>query len=137
MQNFQTPFIEVLNYYDILHINEDANLFDIKKAYRSAAMFWHPDKNNSSHANQKFIDVTEAYNILINPNRKMVYDTILNEYLKTNKTNQIKDDNTTSHFEYQKWVQEERIKAQKLLNISVDKILTDTFYFIDQYGWGI
>ncbi len=64
-------------YYEILNLNKNNNLSekDIKNAYKKAALKWHPDKCNKSEddksfAENKFKDVTEAYNILSNPEKK-------------------------------------------------------------------
>lgn len=53
-------------YYTILGIPQGASRTEIKKAYRKLAMLYHPDKNdNGKEAAQKFIQLTEAYEILI------------------------------------------------------------------------
>lgn len=53
-------------YYRILGIPEDANLEDIKKAYRTKAKMYHPDLNKSPDSHAKFIEINEAYEFLIN-----------------------------------------------------------------------
>ena len=63
------------NYYTILGINENASSEEIKKAYRTLQMKWHPDKNNSS---QESINMTqklnEAYETLGDTQKKEEYD---------------------------------------------------------------
>ena len=56
------------DYYKILGISKDASEADIKKAYRKAALKYHPDKNtnNKEEAEKKFKMVGEAYQILSN-----------------------------------------------------------------------
>tara|TARA_Y100000385_G_scaffold279066_1_gene328229 strand:+ start:6784 stop:7623 length:840 start_codon:yes stop_codon:yes gene_type:complete len=78
-------------YYEILNLNKNNNLSekDIKNAYKKAALKWHPDKCNKSEddksfAENKFKDVTEAYNILSNPEKKKIYDKFGEEGLKKN-----------------------------------------------------
>ena len=57
------------NAAEILGVNVDASEIEIKKAYKKAALLWHPDKNiNKEDATEKFKDVTKAYKILINKN---------------------------------------------------------------------
>ena len=51
-------------YYDILNIKEGANEDEIKKAYKTQALKYHPDRNKESDANEKFQKISEAYKIL-------------------------------------------------------------------------
>jgi hypothetical protein len=54
------------NYYTILQIPEDSNRDDIRKAYRRLAKQYHPDVNKSPDAHEKFCEITEAYEFLMN-----------------------------------------------------------------------
>jgi curved DNA-binding protein CbpA len=71
--------MESRNYYEILEIDRNATLADIKKAYHKAARQWHPDKNtrNEEVAETKFKDIHEAYEVLSNPLQRRDYDTSL------------------------------------------------------------
>ena len=62
------------NYYKILGISEHASVTDIKKAYRALAVKYHPDKNASPVAATHFTEITEAYNVLSDPDKKFLYD---------------------------------------------------------------
>lgn len=63
------------DYYEILEINKDADESTIKKAYRRLAKKYHPDTNTeNSKAEQEFKEITEAYTILGNPEKKNLYD---------------------------------------------------------------
>ena len=68
------------DYYEVLGINKNSSDSEIKKAYRKAAMKYHPDKfasaseNEKKDAENKFKEINEAYEILSDPQKKAVYD---------------------------------------------------------------
>ena len=62
------------DYYNILGVDKGATDDQIKKAYRKLAMKWHPDKNSESEAESKFKEISEAYEVLSDPNKKSNYD---------------------------------------------------------------
>lgn len=63
------------DYYKILGVEKGASDEDIKKAYRKAAMKFHPDKNpNNPEAESKFKEAAEAYDILSNSDKRANYD---------------------------------------------------------------
>ena len=67
------------NYYDILNISRNADGEEIKRAFRTLAMKYHPDKNpESKTAEDKFKKVNEAYSVLSDPVKKRAYDSDLN-----------------------------------------------------------
>ncbi|KAG8932838.1 hypothetical protein FRC01_012171 [Tulasnella sp. 417] len=61
-------------YYDTLGVNTDVNDIDLKKAYRKKAIEFHPDKNNAPDAEDKFKEISKAYQVLSDPNTRAVYD---------------------------------------------------------------
>ncbi|KAI8390266.1 DnaJ domain-containing protein [Blakeslea trispora] len=63
-----------LDYYQVLNISSDSSEQDIKKAYRKLALKYHPDKNSSADASEKFKAISEAYEILSDPEKRRVYD---------------------------------------------------------------
>ncbi|MCD8154606.1 MAG: DnaJ domain-containing protein [Clostridiales bacterium] len=63
------------DYYKILGINREADESTIKKAYRKLAKKYHPDTNaGDPAAEEKFKEITEAYTILSDPEKKKLYD---------------------------------------------------------------
>lgn len=63
------------DYYALLGLSKDADERQIKKAYRSLSKRWHPDKNpDDESAKQKFVDIAEAYDVLIDPEVRKIYD---------------------------------------------------------------
>lgn len=61
-------------YYDLLGVSRDASEADVKKAYRKLAMEYHPDRNAAADAEQKFKEITEAYEVLKDPEKRARYD---------------------------------------------------------------
>ncbi len=77
------------DYYKILELNKNASDDEIKKAYKKLAFKWHPDKNpnNKLEAESKFKDISEAYQVLSNNEKKMIYDKYGEEGLKNSNDN--------------------------------------------------
>ncbi|ATY61625.1 DnaJ domain-containing protein [Cordyceps militaris] len=68
--------------YDSLNIKPGATQEEIKKAYRKAALKWHPDKNKDDPASsEKFKECSQAYEILSDPEKRKVYDDYGLEFL--------------------------------------------------------
>ena len=61
-------------FYALLGISRDATEAEIKKAYRKLAMEFHPDRNGSPQAEARFKEITEAYEVLRDPQKRAVYD---------------------------------------------------------------
>jgi len=73
------------NYYNILGVAQTASTEDIKSAYRKLCVKWHPDKAPKNNTNKKdeyekkFKDLTEAYNTLVDTEKRQIYDNPINE----------------------------------------------------------
>jgi DnaJ-class molecular chaperone len=63
------------SFYEVLDVPETATSDEIKKSYRRLSMMYHPDKNgNSQESTEKFQKISEAYEVLGNPEKKKEYD---------------------------------------------------------------
>jgi len=62
------------DYYEILEVAKNATPEEVKKAYRKQALIWHPDRNKSPEAEDKFKEINEAYEVLSNPQKRGAYD---------------------------------------------------------------
>ncbi|MGL6125139.1 MAG: DnaJ C-terminal domain-containing protein [Metamycoplasmataceae bacterium] len=62
------------DYYEILGVSKTADAKEIKKAYRQLAMKYHPDKNSSKDAEEKFKEINEAHECLSDTERRQRYD---------------------------------------------------------------
>lgn len=62
------------DFYETLGVDKGASKADIKSAYRKLALKYHPDKNKSADAEEKFKEINEAYEVLSDDNKKAAYD---------------------------------------------------------------
>lgn len=62
------------DYYDILEINRNATTKDIKKSFYKLALLYHPDKNQDPESKIRFIEIQEAYGVLMDPELRAKYD---------------------------------------------------------------
>lgn len=76
------------DYYKILEVNKEASPEIIAKVYKILAKKYHPDlqkDSNKSECEEKFKEISEAYETLSDPEKRSVYDSSLNEYLNQSK----------------------------------------------------
>ncbi len=62
------------DYYEVLGVSKDATKEEIKKAYRRLALKYHPDKSSSPEAEEKFKEISEAYAVLSDDEKRRQYD---------------------------------------------------------------
>ena len=63
------------DFYETLGVSRDATVDEVKKAYRKLAMEYHPDRNKGAKAaEEKFKEVSEAYDVLTDPQKRQIYD---------------------------------------------------------------
>lgn len=69
----------MINHYKILNVSENASEIQIKKAFRILALKLHPDKTKSQNSNE-FLRIKNSYDILIDKNKRRIYDTQLYKF---------------------------------------------------------
>jgi molecular chaperone DnaJ len=75
------------DYYDLLGISQNATEIEIKKAYRAMAIQYHPDKNQDDPRSESFFkEIVEAYNVLLNPRDRALYEQFGHSLTPTNIT---------------------------------------------------
>lgn len=66
-----------MNCYEVLEVPPHVTPAELKKAYRSLAFKWHPDKNPHPEAQARFTQIANAHDILTNPDLRRSYDEFL------------------------------------------------------------
>jgi len=67
---------EKRDYYEVLGVSKNASKDEIKDAYRKLAMQFHPDRNKAPEAEEKFKEISEAYAVLSDDQKRQQYDTL-------------------------------------------------------------
>lgn len=62
------------DYYNLLDVEFNSEPHEIKSAFRRQALKYHPDVNQDKYAHDLFFDIQEAYQILMNPVKRKVYN---------------------------------------------------------------
>lgn len=86
------------NYYAALGLPELSTIQEIKSAYRRSAMQWHPDRNKTAGAQQKFIQIQMAYDFLKDAERRRDYDAYLRQ---SSEGESIQQDQANTRPDYQ------------------------------------
>lgn len=88
----------MINHYKILGVSEYSSKSDIKKAYRKLSKIYHPDRgvNNS----EKFIQINNSYQILINDYKRAEFDNLLKSYRFKNQNTNYNKENIPPKYTY-------------------------------------
>lgn len=70
------------DYYQILGVKRDVNAKGLRKAYRELSLKYHPDKNSDPEAEAKFVEISNAYEVLSDDEKRRIYDQYGEEGLK-------------------------------------------------------
>jgi curved DNA-binding protein CbpA len=120
------------DYYKILGLRWGCSELEIKTSYRTLAKKWHPDKNKSPNAKEMFIEIHEAYEILINPQKRNLYDKVFlkNRVAIVNNYSQKRNDT------YEQYAKEAHSKAEYFSKISFDKYFSLFLSGVDKVHTG-
>ena len=111
----------VKNYYKTLGLSTSATKAEIKIAYRKLAKKYHPDKNNSKHASQLFIEVNEAYAYLSNETSTFQTKNIVKT--PPRKRSKYSEDELKKRMEWaRKYAQYKKVKEERVMELEYYKI---------------
>lgn len=106
------------DYYKTLGISYGADLTTIKKAYRQLALQYHPDKNKAADAAQKFIAITEAYEVLRDDRKRTDYDYLYKKHFQSGEVTIYKE--PTYQRQQQTWTDFGEQRAREYSSMKYD-----------------
>jgi curved DNA-binding protein CbpA len=131
----------IKNYYQILGLPKDCSKEDIKKAYRIYATKFHPDKqNNDKFFEERFKEIKEAYDILIDDNKRANFDFNYSSSSKESYSNTNENSSTESQMDkmarkLKEMKEAEEIKRKKIYYTSKDLILNGLYLFHNKISY--
>jgi len=132
------------DYYKILGISSEADPETIKRAFREKVAVLHPEKNKAVNAKEVFADLIEAYEIVSNPKKRQVYDTLIQKResqmpvpvepeLKTDFDEYEKEAKRTSK-KYKDYSWEEFLALELFLDTGIESLFTGDLDLLDDAG---
>ena len=106
------------NYYEILGVEHNAELHDIKRAFRKAIRQHHPDVDPSESAKHNFQEAVEAFDVLANDKRRQVYD----DFLAENNT-ELGPADPIAEMEIEDWKRDSQRRSEKYRSIEMEELL--------------
>ena len=107
------------NYYRILNIKPDSSPDTIKKAFRTEIARYHPDNNKSPEAKKRFEEIIEAFNVLSDPDKRIVYDMMLSKQRDNLPIAVIRHEEE----QYREWQQASQEKSEKYWGFPLAELL--------------
>ncbi len=129
---------DIKAYYTLLDLAENASVDQIKKAYRAKVKIYHPDVNKDPAAKQKFIEFTEAYDVLLSLKTKGFSASIKNKRNNSTKEAQFEErkqqakERATHHakMRYEEFINSDYYIANNAFDILLDHFMFALSIFI-------
>lgn len=126
----------IKDYYKILNVDRQASTTDIKKAFRTLALQWHPDKNRDPNAKDIFIQINEAYEILSDETKRQNYNLLYADYF-LKKDSLANSSNRKYEYErYNEWKNEAINKAYERAKMSFNDFTKFVNDIVKGIAWG-
>ena len=134
------------DYYSLLGLERGATKEEIKKNFRLLAKEFHPDKNSDPNAGEKFIAITEAYEVLRNKKSRALYDLVrweqLNRKKQSSQSTTVAPRPFTSTRARRKkrqqkrstYYHQEKSGAVKTMNLAQESLIIISRYFVHIFG---
>lgn len=125
------------DYYNILGLTRDASPDSIKQRFKELAFENHPDVSENKNANEIFIEIYEAYNILGNPDKRVNYDLLHDKYINNTGTEIPNEDYVNT--DIKNVSNSAREKARQKANLKYKDFIKDLdcFFTVNQKADGI
>ncbi|CAH2108035.1 unnamed protein product [Euphydryas editha] len=127
-----TSALTDVTYYEILGISKDASTQEIKQAYKKLAVKLHPDKNSNKDQQKRFLEITEAYETLKDPQKRQNYDLYGSQQSYTRKYDHQSQSEYNNLYYNGLYHQDSFVKT--LTSRSFYSYLNDGLYFINFYS---
>jgi|ETNvirenome_6_85_1030632.scaffolds.fasta_scaffold72239_2 DnaJ-class molecular chaperone len=126
------------NYYRDMDLSENATQDEIRGQFKRLAKEFHPDKNTSDYASQRFAQVNEAYNVLNDPQKRQEYDfqrKSFYHFQREQRTQQQHSQNFDSFFASPMWSNMKNFASGMAKNIvqDLDREIRDEFTDVDPF----
>jgi len=120
------------NHYQTLQINRNALLGDLKKSYRQLALKWHPDKCNDDCATIMFQKVSNAFEVLSDPERREEYDNAHPDFTYTSDNVNVNDESepasTNSEEDLDRRIAAENVLVNFYVNCVAEQLSKNSSY---------